>query len=50
MGRLSRSPNGPFSGKAGSVIGSSWRGIYYIKGLQKTITKARSPLQLEQQK
>ena len=50
MGRLNRGPNGPFSGKAGSVIGSSWRGIYYIKGLQKTITKARSPLQLEQQK
>lgn len=50
MGRLNRGPNGPFSGKAGSVIGSSWRGIYYIKGLQKKITKARSPLQLEQQK
>lgn len=49
MGRLNRGPNGPFSGKAGSFIGSSWRGIYYIKGLQKKITKARSPLQIEQQ-
>lgn len=50
MGRLNRGPNGPFSGKAGSVIGSSWRGIYYIKGLQKKITKPRSPLQIEQQR
>ena len=49
MGRLNRGPNGPFSGKAGSFIGSSWREIYYIKGLQKKITKARSPLQIEQQ-
>ena len=49
MARLNRGPNGPFSGKAGSVIGSSWRGIYYIKGLQKKITKERSPLQIEQQ-
>lgn len=49
MGRLNRGPNGPFSGKAGSVIGSSWRDIYYIKGLQKKSTKARSPLQIEQQ-
>lgn len=49
MGRLNRGPNGPFSGKAGSVIGSSWRDIYYIKGLQKKITKPRSPAQIEQQ-
>lgn len=49
MGRLNHGPNGPFSGKAGSVIGSSWRGIFYIKGLQKKSTKARSPLQIEQQ-
>jgi hypothetical protein len=49
MGRLNRGPNGPFSGKAGSVIGSSWRNIFYIKGLQKKSNKARSPLQIEQQ-
>ncbi|SKB62921.1 DUF6266 family protein [Daejeonella lutea] len=49
MGRLNRGPNGPVSGKFGSVIGSSWRGIYYIKGLQKKIKKARSPLQIAQQ-
>lgn len=50
MARLNRGPNGPPSGKFGSVIGSSWRGIYYIKGLQKEIKKPRSPLQIAQQK
>ncbi len=49
MARLNRGPNGPVSGKFGSVIGSSWRGIYYIKGLQKEIKKPRSPLQIGQQ-
>ncbi len=49
MARLNRGPNGPVSGKFGSVIGSSWREIYYIKGLQKEIKKARSPLQIAQQ-
>lgn len=50
MARLNRGPNGPPSGKFGSVIGSSWRGIYYIKGLQKESKKAPSPLQIQQQK
>ena len=49
MARLNRGPNGPPSGKFGSVIGSSWRGIYYIKGLQKISKKERSPLQIAQQ-
>ena len=50
MARLNKGPNGPPSGKFGSVIGSSWRGIYYIKGLQKKSRKAPSPLQIQQQK
>jgi hypothetical protein len=49
MGRLNRGPNGPFSGKAGSIIGSSWRDIYYIKGLQKKSTNPRSQAQIAQQ-
>lgn len=49
MGRLNQGPNGPFSGKAGSVIGSSWKGIYYIKGLQKKSLKPRSQRQIEYQ-
>lgn len=28
-------PNGPFYGKCGSVVGSKWRGIDYIRGLPK---------------
>ncbi|GGC20303.1 hypothetical protein GCM10011386_10260 [Parapedobacter defluvii] len=27
--------NGPFKGKVGSVIGSSWRKIHYMKGMRK---------------
>lgn len=49
MGRLKNGPNGGFSGKAGSIVGSSWRDIYYIKGLQKKVTKPRSMGQLVQQ-
>ena len=35
MGVLKNGPNGGFSGKAGSVIGSSWKKVEYIKGLPK---------------
>jgi len=49
MGRLNQGPNGPFSGKTGSVIGSSWKGIFYIKSLQKKSLKPRSPRQIEYQ-
>jgi len=31
MGRLKKGMNGPVSGKVGTVIGSSWRGIEYMK-------------------
>lgn len=33
MGTIKKGINGPFRGKVGSVIGSSWRGVNYIKGL-----------------
>lgn len=49
MGRIKQGANGGFSGKAGSVIGSSWKGIDYIKGRPKTSSKPASQLQLEQQ-
>ncbi|WP_276346754.1 DUF6266 family protein [Daejeonella sp. JGW-45] len=39
MGRLVNGLNGPFTGKAGSVIGSSRNGIPYIKGPYKSRTK-----------
>lgn len=36
MGTIRQGANGSFRGKAGSVIGSSWKGIDYIKGLPKS--------------
>jgi len=35
MGTIKEGINGPFRGKAGSVIGSRWRKINYIKGLPR---------------
>lgn len=35
MGVIKQGVNGSFSGKAGSVIGSTWKGIAYIKGLNR---------------
>ncbi|WP_257670340.1 DUF6266 family protein [Parapedobacter tibetensis] len=42
MGTIKEGINGPFRGKAGSVIGSSWRKINYIKGLPR-FKKKRVP-------
>lgn len=49
MGTIREGANGGFSGKAGSVIGSSWKSINYIRGLGKKRTKAASEAQLIQQ-
>ncbi|PPL01762.1 DUF6266 family protein [Parapedobacter indicus] len=35
MGTINDGINGPFRGKAGSVIGSNWRKVNYIKGLPR---------------
>ncbi|MDX3916140.1 MULTISPECIES: DUF6266 family protein [Olivibacter] len=40
---------GTFSGKVGSVIGSSWRSIHYMRGLSKKRTKPYTESQLAQQ-
>ena len=48
MGRIIKGANGGFSGKAGSVVGSSWNGIDYIKGLPRISHKPASQKQLEQ--
>ncbi|EOR95818.1 hypothetical protein ADIARSV_1131 [Arcticibacter svalbardensis MN12-7] len=48
MGTLKGGSNGTFSGKVGSVIGSNWRKISYIKGLPKTSHKQASEAQLLQ--
>jgi len=38
MGRLTGGINGPIRGKVGTVIGSSWKGIPYLKGPYKKRT------------
>lgn len=40
---------GTFSGKVGSIIGSSWRNIHYMRGLPKKRTKPFTEAQLAQQ-
>ncbi|UKT63261.1 DUF6266 family protein [Pedobacter mucosus] len=48
MGIIKNGANGGFSGKAGSVIGSNWNNISYIKGLYKKNNKPATLKQLEQ--
>ncbi len=48
MAVYKRGINGPFSGKAGSVIGSSWRKVDYMKGLSEK-HKPETPEQIAQQ-
>ncbi len=43
MGKLINGINGPFTGKVGTVIGSSWKGIPYIKGAYKKRTAKAGP-------
>lgn len=49
MAKFINGANGTFSGKVGSVIGSSWRSIHYLRGLSKKRTKPFSEAQLAQQ-
>ncbi|HET6558407.1 MAG TPA: DUF6266 family protein [Prolixibacteraceae bacterium] len=39
---------GPFSGKVGSVIGATWNGIAYMRGIATSVTNPRTPAQLAQ--
>ena len=39
---------GAFSGKVGTVIGTSWKGIAIIRGIAASIANPRTPAQLEQ--
>ena len=49
MGTISSGIMGGFSGKVGPVVGGSWKGVKYMRGLQSKTTKPRSPKQLAQQ-
>ncbi|WP_407429696.1 DUF6266 family protein [Arcticibacter sp.] len=46
MAEFKQGVNGAFSGKVGSVIGSSWRDIDYMRGLPKKTAKEPSAKQL----
>ncbi len=48
MATYNQGLNGSFSGKAGSVVGSNWRSIGYIRGLARFKTKSNSPKQAAQ--
>ena len=48
MATYSKGANGAFSGKVGSIIGSSWRGVDYLRGLPKKSNKPGSDLQMAQ--
>lgn len=48
MGSIKQGILGGFSGKVGSVIGSNWKGISYMRGIALNVKDARSPKQLVQ--
>ena len=48
MAKFINGANGTFSGKVGSVIGSSWRGIHYLRGLAKKSKVPPTEAQLAQ--
>ncbi|QXU41184.1 DUF6266 family protein [Pedobacter sp. D749] len=48
MATYSKGANGAFSGKVGSVIGSNWRSIDYLRGLPKKSSKPSTEPQLAQ--
>ena len=48
MGKIRKGVLGGFSGKVGTVIGSSWNGISYMRGLPQHFNDAKTPKQLQQ--
>ncbi|PWD98907.1 DUF6266 family protein [Marinilabilia rubra] len=48
MGKFRKGVNGGFFGKTGSVIGSKWKGIYYMRGLPDPVKRKATPLQIDQ--
>lgn len=48
MATYSKGANGAFSGKVGSVIGSNWRSVDYLRGLPKKSGKPGTQPQLAQ--
>lgn len=48
MARFLKGINGAYSGKVGSVIGSSWRNVDYVRSLSKITNKKASSEQIAQ--
>ncbi|MCW3805403.1 DUF6266 family protein [Plebeiibacterium marinum] len=48
MGKYNRGINGEFLGKIGSTVGSTWKGISYMKALPKLSNKKGSARQIAQ--
>lgn len=48
MGIIKKGILGGFSGKVGSVVGASWKGIDYIRSLPTTVNNPRTPAQVTQ--
>jgi hypothetical protein len=48
MGRIKKGILGPFQGKVGTVVGSSWKGVDYMRSLPKT-GRTSTAAQVEQQ-
>jgi len=48
MGTIKKGILGGFSGKVGTVVGSSWKGISYMRSLPIKVRNPRTELQLEQ--
>ena len=48
MGKIKQGILGGFKGKVGTVIGSSWNGIAYMKGLPQSVRNSKSAAQIVQ--
>lgn len=48
MGSIKNGILGGFSGKVGTVVGSSWNGISYMRAVATNVKDARSPKQMAQ--
>ncbi|MBR4157180.1 MAG: hypothetical protein IKU01_10870 [Bacteroidales bacterium] len=48
MGNIKQGILGGFSGKVGTVIGSSWKGITYMRAIAPNVKDARTAKQLAQ--
>ena len=50
MGTIKQGILGGFSGKVGAVIGGSWKGIAYMRGIATRVSNPQTDLQLDQRK